>query len=197
MELYGIPHPTILNYYIGPGIERRTEVFTVKSELKKINIFLEGFDIKITGVTVKPRPIGFDFDCGKSSELLTLVKNRPGLGPDNRNRPEGAFVAKMSKGKSFRQPGKGRSLHMIIALNGKCNVHLDTHGIVDGRDGISNRYDYGQFPAHGYWDLLADKAPGLFGTIGENGMFGPYVGPMKGLDGRIHWFTVGLIGTFD
>jgi hypothetical protein len=75
-------------------------------------------------------------------------------------------------------------------------VHLDTHGIVEGHDGISNRYDYGQFPAHGYWDLLADKAPGLFGTIEEDGMVGPYVGPMKGLDGRIHWFMVGLTGYF-
>jgi hypothetical protein len=40
-----------LGYLTGDGIELRQEVAVVKRELSKIGIFLDGFDIKITGFT--------------------------------------------------------------------------------------------------------------------------------------------------
>jgi hypothetical protein len=49
-----------MDYLTGEGIESRPEVSIVKRELSKIGIFLEGFCIKITGVYIKPRPIGFE-----------------------------------------------------------------------------------------------------------------------------------------
>src|SRR2546426_898327 len=62
-----------IDYLTGPGIEGRHEVAVVKRELGKIGIFLEGFGITITGVYIKPRPFGFDFDCKKPQALLALA----------------------------------------------------------------------------------------------------------------------------
>ena len=66
-----------IDYLTGPGIEGRHEVAVVKRELGKIGIFLEGFGITITGVYIKPRPFGFDFDCKKPQALLALAMLAP------------------------------------------------------------------------------------------------------------------------
>jgi hypothetical protein len=58
-------------------------------------------------------------------------------------------------------------------MDGKCNVHIDSHGLVVA----PGQYDYNM--AHGYWDLLADKVPGLFGSFGNSGQVGPMVRPMN------------------
>jgi hypothetical protein len=82
-----------LNYVTGDGIEHRHEVVVVKQELAKIGIFLEGFDITVTGVYTKPRPYGFDFDCRKPRELLALAREKAALSPDNPDTREGGFSA--------------------------------------------------------------------------------------------------------
>lgn len=178
-----------LGYLTGDGIELRHEVAVVKRELSKIGIFLDGFDIKITGVYVKPRPFGFDFDCGKPRELLQLVRSKAALNEDNRDTTEGSFSAGQTHGEGFRQIGTGPRLHLEIAMDGKCNVHIDSHGYVVGR----GQYDWNLGLEHGYWDLLSDKAPGLFGSFGERGQIGPMVRPILGVDGKMRWM-IGLTG---
>ena len=168
-----------LGYLTGDGIELRHEVAVVKRELLKIGIFLDGFDIKITGVYVKPRPFGFDFDCGKPRELLELARSKAALNEDNRDTTEGSFSAGQTHGEGFRQIGTGPRLYLEIAMDGKCNVHIDSHGYVIGR----GQYDWNLGLEHGYWDLLSDKAPGLFGSFGERGQVGPMVRPILGVDG--------------
>ncbi len=173
-------------YLTGPGIERRPEVAIVKRELGKIGIYLEGFGVTITGVYVKPRPFGFDFDCKQPQSLLQLVrlKAQPG-GPFNEDRTdtrEGRFFAGETHGTGFRQIGPGASLHIEISVtDGKCNVHIDSHGFVTGH----GQYDYNRALEHGYWDLGADKLPGLYGSFGDKGQVGPMIAPMKGLDGKV------------
>src|SRR3989454_9204469 len=179
-----------IDYLTGPGIEGRHEVAVVKRELGKIGIFLEGFGITITGVYIKPRPFGFDFDCKKPQALLALARSKAAvLNPDDTDTLEGKVSALQTHGEGFRQIGSGPRLHLEIAMDGKCNVHIDSHGYVTG----PGQYDYNRALEHGYWDLLADKAPGLFGYWGDSGQVGPMVRPMKGVDGRIRW-VIGLTG---
>jgi hypothetical protein len=178
-----------LDYVTGPGIEGRQEVAVVKRELGKIGIFLEGFGITITGVYIKPRPFGFDFDCKKPQALLALARSKAALSEDNRDTIEGAFSAGQTHGEGFRQIGGGPRLHLEIAMDGKCNVHIDSHGYVTG----PGQYDYNRAMEHGYWDLLSDKVPGLFGSWGDRGQVGPMVRPMQGVDGKMRW-VIGLTG---
>jgi hypothetical protein len=183
-----------LGYLTGPDIEKRPEVGIVKHELGKLGIFLEGFGVTITGVYIKPRPFGFDFDCKKPRSLLQLVRSKakPGgpLNEDNTNTLEGKVAGGQTHGAGFRQIGTGPSLHIEIdVMDGKCNVHIDSHGFVTG----PGQYDYNRALEHGYWDLGADKVPGLFGSFGETGQVGPMIGPMKGVDGKVRWIF-GLTG---
>jgi hypothetical protein len=182
----GIPE---LNYVTGDGIEHRHEVLVVKQELAKIGIFLEGFDIKITGVYTRPRPYGFDFDCNMPRSLLELVRGKAALSPDDRDTKGGKFSAWATHGEGFRQIGTGPRLHLEIAMDGKCNVHIDSHGYVVGQ----GQYDWNRGLEHGYWDLLSDNAPGLFGSFGDRGQVGPMIRPVQGLDGRMRW-VIGLTG---
>jgi len=103
-----------LGYLTGDGIELRHEVAVVKRELLKIGIFLDGFDIKITGVYVKPRPFGFDFDCGKPRELLELARSKAALNEDNRDTTEGSFSAGQTHGEAFDK--SARDLGSILKL---------------------------------------------------------------------------------
>lgn len=178
-----------LNYLTGPGIEKRHEVTVVKKELAKIGIFLEGFGITITGVYTKPRPFGFDFDCKKPKALLELARSKTALSEDNRDTIEGSIAAGQTHGAGLRQIGGGARVHLEVGMDGKCNAHIDSHGFVVG-DG---KYDYNRALEHGYWDLLADKAPGLFGAWGESGQVGPMIRPMQGVDGQMRW-VIGLTG---
>jgi hypothetical protein len=178
-----------LNYVTGDGIEHRHEVVVVKQELAKIGIFLEGFDITVTGVYTKPRPYGFDFDCRKPRELLALAREKAALSPDNPDTREGGFSAGQTHGQGFRQIGTGPRLHLEIAMDGKCNVHIDSHGYAVGQ----GKYDWNRGLEHGYWDLLSDKAPGLFGSFGDQGQVGPMIRPIQGLDGQMRW-AIGLTG---
>jgi hypothetical protein len=170
-----------MDYLTGDGIESRPEVSIVKRELSKIGIFLEGFGIKITGVYIKPRPIGFDFTCEKPQELLALARRKAGeLNEDDRATVEGWISAEQTHGEGFRQIGTGPRLHLEIAMDGKCNAHIDSHGFVVG----PGRYDYNRALEHGYWDLLSDSLPWLFGSFGSRGRVGPMIRPMQGIDGK-------------
>ena len=178
-----------LNYLTGPGIETRHEVIAVKAALGKKGIFLEGFGITVTGVYLKPRPYGFTFNCQKHEALLALMKAKAAFNHDDRSTPEGAFSAGDTHGDGFREIGFGPRLHMEIGLDGKCNVHIDSHGYVAGK----GEYDWNRSLEHGYWDLAADKAPGLFGSFGDTGQVGPMIRPIVDVDGKIRW-SFGLTG---
>ena len=135
-----------IDYLTGPGIEGRHEVAVVKRELGKIGIFLEGFGITITGVYIKPRPFGFDFDCKKPQALLALARSKAAvLNPDDTDTLEGKVSALQTHGEGFRQIGSGPRLHLEIAMDGKCNVHIDSHGYVTG----PGQYDYNRALEHG------------------------------------------------
>ena len=181
-------------YLTGPDIEKRPEVSIVEHELGKLGIFLEGSGVTITGVYIKPRPFGFDFYCKKPVSLLQLVRSKAKFGgllnEDDTDTLEGKVAGGKTHGTGFRQIGTGASLHIEVDVtDGKCNAHIDSHGFVTG----PGQYDYNRALEHGYWDLLADKAPGLFGWFGERGQVGPMVGPMKGVDGKVRW-VIGLTG---
>jgi hypothetical protein len=178
-----------LNYVTSGDLDDMHEVLLVKHALGKLGIFLEGFDIKITGVYTKPRPYGFDFDCKRPQELLALARRKAALNEDKDNTRGGRFSAGQTHGAGFREIGTGPRLHLEIAMDGKCNVHIDSHGYVVG----SGQYDWNRSLEHGYWDLLSDKAPGLFGSFGDQGQVGAIIGPMKGVDGRMRW-VIGLTG---
>jgi hypothetical protein len=178
-----------LNYVTSGDLDHMHEVLVVKQQLGKIGIFLEGFDITITGVYTKPRPFGFDFDCRRPQELLALARSKAALNEDKDDTLEGAFSAGQTHGDGFRQIGSGPRLHLEIAMDGKCNVHIDSHGYVVGK----GQYDWNRGLEHGYWDLLSDKAPGLFGSFGDRGQVGPMVRPMQGVDGKMRW-VIGLTG---
>ena len=140
-----------LNYVTSGDLDHMHEVVFVKRELGKIGIFLEGFCIKITGVYTKPRPFGFDFDCKRPRELLALARSKAALNKDNDDTLEGRFSAGQTHGTGFRQIGSGPRLHLEIAMDGKCNVHIDSHGYVVG----PGQYDWNRGLEHGYWDLLS------------------------------------------
>jgi hypothetical protein len=168
----------------GPDIENREEVRDVKRALGKIGIFLEGYGISITGVYVRPRPYGFDFDCAEPEKLLATARKTTSLSEDKLNTREGSFSAGQTVGTGLRQIGTGPRLHLEIALSGKnCNAHIDSHGYVIGQ----GLYDWNIALEHGYWDLAADKAPGLFGAFGDRGQVGPMIRPMVGVDGQTRW----------
>src|SRR5450631_2655374 len=81
-------------YLTGDGIEGRPEVSAVKRELRKIDIFLDGFGVKIIGVYIKPRPFGFDFTCQKPQELLALARRKAAiLNEDNQDTALGRTAA--------------------------------------------------------------------------------------------------------
>ena len=170
----------------GPDLEKREEVRDVKRALGKIGIFLEGFGITITGVYVKPRPYGFDFDCEHPDELLATARKITSLSEDKLNTREGSFSAGQTHGVGLREIGSGPRLHLEIALSGKdCNVHIDSHGYVTGQ----GEYDWNVSLEHGYWDLLSDKAPWMFGSFGDRGQVGPVVAePVISIDGRTRLF---------
>jgi hypothetical protein len=178
-----------LNYVTSGDLDHMREVLFVKQALSKIGIFLEGFDIRITGVYTKPRPFGFDFDCKRPRELLALARGKAELNEDKDDTLEGAFSAGATNGTGFRQIGTGPRLHLEIAMDGKCNVHIDSHAYVVG----AGQYDWNRGLEHGYWDLLSDKVPGLFGSFGDQGQVGAMVRPIKGVDGVMRW-VIGLTG---
>src|SRR5438093_8063674 len=103
-----------IDYLTGPGIEGRHEVAVVKRELGKIGIFLEVFDITITGVYIKPRPFGFDFDCKRPKALLALAQSKAALNEDDTETIEGKIAAGQTHGTGFRQIGAGPRLHLEI-----------------------------------------------------------------------------------
>ena len=179
-----------LNRFTGPGIERRPEVLTVIRELGTIGIFLEGFGITITAVYTKPRPFGFDFDCQRPKALLELARSKAALSIDNTDTIEGRIAAGQTNGAGFRQIGSGPRVHIELTSDGKkCNAHIDSHGFVMGK----GQYDYNRALEHGYWDLLGDKAPGLFGSWGDRGQVGPMIRPILSVDGQMRW-VIGLNG---
>jgi hypothetical protein len=188
------PDPAPLNYVTTGDLDHMHEVLLVKQRLSRIGIFLEGFGIKITGVYTRPRPYGFDFDCQKPRELLDLAGNKAKgnkavLNKDDDTTAGGRFSSGATHGTGFRQIGTGAGLHLEIAMDGKCNVHVDSHGYVTG----PGQYDWVRSLEHGYWDLLSDNAPGLFGAFGDQGQVGAAVMPMVGVDGKLRWL-VGLVG---
>jgi hypothetical protein len=178
-----------MNYVTDGDLDDMQEVLVVKRELSKVGIFLEGFGITVTGVYTKPRPYGFDFQCKRPQELLSLARSKVAFAEDDTDTLEGEFSAGQTHGAGFRQIGGGPRLHMEIGMDGKCNVHIDSHGYVMGK----GQYDWNRGLEHGYWDLLSDKLPGLFGSFGDQGQIGPMVQPMQGVDGQIRW-VVGLKG---
>jgi hypothetical protein len=173
------PGDGTFNFYTGEHMLLREEPAHVKSALRKIGIDLNDFDITITGIYARPRPIGFDFHCSEPDALLGLATMNSELRQDDRSTVSGKFVALMAKGDSFRQIGKGSAIHMIIALNGKCNVHIDSTGFVDDCG-----YNFNNMLGHGYFDLATDLLPGAFVTFGDSGIAGLVAAPMKGVDGE-------------
>jgi hypothetical protein len=137
---------------------------------------------------------GYVYDA-KLWRGMNMGPARRGLALDNVHTAMGRFVASNSKGKSFRQIGKGRALHLIIGLNGKCNVHLDSHGFVTGNDGHSSEVDFNSMLEHGFFDLVPDFLPGLYGTWGTTGFIAPMAKPEKDPDGHTK-FVIGFFGTF-
>ncbi len=185
-----MPPPAPLNYVTTGDLDHMQEVLTVKQRLSKLGIFLEGFGIKITGVYTRPRPYGFDFDCLKPRELLALAASKaPVLNEDKDDTLGGRFSSGATHGTGFRQAGSGPGLHLEIAMDGKCNVHIDSHGYVIG----PGQYNWVRSLEHGYWDLLSDKVPGLFGAFGDQGQVGAAVVPTVGVDGKTRWL-IGLVG---
>jgi hypothetical protein len=173
------PGDGTFQYYSGEHMLLREEPAIVKNALRKLGIDLNDFDIKITGIYARPRPIGFDFYCSDSDKLLKAAKANTEIREDDRSKLDGKFVALMAKGHSFRQIGAGRAIHLIIALNGICNVHIDSVGFVD-----SCGYDFNRALGHGYFDLATDLVPGAFVAFGKTGVAGLMVAPMKGVDGE-------------
>jgi hypothetical protein len=173
------PGDGTFQYYTGQHMLLRQEPAIVNEALRKIGIELSDFAIKITGIYARPRPIGFDFYCSDSHTLFDVVRKNTKMREDNRSTASGKLVAAMSTGYSFRQIGAGRALHMIIALNGWCNAHIDSVGFVD-----SCGYDVIRAMGHGYWDLAPHLLPGAFLAFGKTGVAGLMVAPMKGVDGE-------------
>jgi hypothetical protein len=197
-------------YWEGPesALEMLRPVGDVLRALSRLGIPLRDYDVTITGVFMRPRPYGFNFRCKKVADLLARVKalatrqlprsatdfgtynTDPPFNKDRVDTPEGSFSAGETKGTGFRQVGTGAGLHLEIQENGNGNVHVDSHGYVVGPD----LYNWGRNGLlHGYWDLLADKVPGLFGSFGERGQVGPMIRPIRGLDGVMRWYF-GLTG---
>ena len=146
--------------------------------------------LRSPGFIQKPRPFGFDFYCKKPRELLALARSKAAvLNPDDTGTLEGRVSAQQTHGSGFRQIGTGPRLHLEIAMDGNCNVHIDSHGYVVG----PGQYDWNRALEHGYWDLFADKVPDLFGSFGEQGQVGPMVRPILGVDGKMRW-VIGLTG---
>jgi hypothetical protein len=174
------PGDGTFHYYKGEHMLLRSEPAIVKQALRKIDIELNDFNIRVTGIYARPRPIGFDFHSTDTQRLLDVASRNEKLREDDKRTLSGRFVAAMAKGHSFRQIGAGRALHLTIALNGWCNAHIDSVGFVD-----SCGYDAISALGHGYWDLAPDLAPGAFMAFGKTGVAGLMAAPMKGVDGQV------------
>ncbi|NNE66210.1 MAG: hypothetical protein HKN33_06555 [Pyrinomonadaceae bacterium] len=173
------PGDGTFSFYTGENMLLRGEPGIVKQALRDIGLEINDFDITVTGIYARPRPIGFDFYSTKTDELIKVAEANEKFNKDDRKKLSGKFVAMMSKGESFRQIGGGPALHMIVARNGYCNVHIDTAGFV-----TPCGYDFNSALTHGYFDLATDLLPGAFLTFGESGVAGLMVAPMKGVDGK-------------
>jgi hypothetical protein len=172
------PEPYTLT---GEGIESRPEVFAVKKELRKIDIDLSLFGIEITRGFIKPRPFGFDFNCAMPQALLALARRKAAtLNEDDRDTPIGRAATYFTHGEGLRQIGTGPKLHLEVAMDGRCNVHIDSHGFVVAQ----GQYDFNRALEHIYWDLGSDNIFGLYGSFGNQGQVGPMIAPMVGVDGK-------------
>jgi len=184
------PGDGTFQHFTGEHMILRQEPAIVKAAVRKLGLELNEFKLRITGIYSRPRPIGFDFYCDDSQALLKAAKGIGKLREDDRATISGKFVAFLSHGHSFRQTGSGGSVHLIIALNGWCNVHIDTAGFA-----TSCGYDALRALGHGYFDLAADLLPGAFVSFGDSGVAGVMVAPMKGLDGKTR-MIFGIGGRF-
>jgi hypothetical protein len=189
-EMGGVSDPGdgTFHYYTGEHMLLREEPAIVKAALQKIGVDLNNFDIKVTGIYARPRPIGFDFYSRETQALLDTARQNDQMREDDPSKLSGKFVGSMSKGHSFRQIGAGRALHLTIALNGWCDLHIDSIGFVD-----SCGYNAVRALGHGYWDLAPHLLPGAFTSFGKTGVAGVMVAPMKGVDGEVRP-VIGIAG---
>jgi hypothetical protein len=162
-------------------LKRRLDIIrkvkrTVERELQ---IKLDSYGIVVKKMYDHPQPQGFDFWCRHPEKLLADSRKARELKFDDPATKSGAFMGSQSPGRSFREKGTGASVHLTIALNRRCNVHIDREGLV-GHDGC---YNLSAMIRHGAVDLLPHliNVPG--GPIGDDGYWGPSLSAGKGLAG--------------
>ena len=146
----------------------------VTRALSVLRLPLESYGIRVTRIYRRPEPEGFDFDCDDPVGLQRAAATIPELSPDDRRNLEGRLAAKVTVGQGYRQTGFGPRIHLEVAQNGKCNVHIDLEGWVVGRDQWGRSiYDW----VHGITNHFPEDL--LPGHVGR-----PLVGAVRGIEWR-------------
>lgn len=154
--------------------EERAEIV---SEIKKL---LSSNPIKIDLdtfiITVKPNSeyrigthIGFKFHCQNSEGLKKALLLSQEFNLDSTSTALGWFMQLATHGVGFRQIGRARSLHIEIDDHA-CDIHVDTHGIVEGL-GV---YYFRGMEGHLNWDLIPSFLPSLH--LGRTSFLNLYAG---------------------
>ena len=124
------------------------EVTNVKTIVKSLRIPIDHFVDNITFVYQKPGPIGFDFECSNTRELIAMLSLNLNFGVDDTSQALGHLATRLSTGLSFRQVDSTSSIHFEVSLL-TVNVHLDTVSVVLGRDEHGRIiYDTGEVLQH-------------------------------------------------
>jgi hypothetical protein len=109
----------------------------IKGRVNGLRIPIDKFIQKITFVYERPAPIGFDFDCSNTKELIAHLSLNLNFGLDNQSEVAGHTATRLARGLSFREVSSHGSIHFEISKL-DVNVHLDTISVVAGRDEHGN-----------------------------------------------------------
>lgn len=167
-------------------------VSRVKLHARRLSIDLDQYGCVVTSVYDKGvGPVGFGFSCidpdhprakGTKADddeagrrvmrrLWQAVHSNSALHYDDPSTAVGWFNALVTKGRGYREPGKGPRLHIELDVaNNSGDVHIDGHGPLRA-DGSMDFADAAL--NHLTWDLIPSEVGGRIGHTGVTWM--PFV----------------------
>ena len=166
----------------------------VNEALSALNIRLSkyGAAVKATVNAVYKVGVGYgyEFTCVDYPALKETLEKHPEFIRDDRNTLLGCFMAAKTKGTGYRQIGNSSSVHFQID-NNQCDVHVDSHGVVNQL----GQYSLVGMLAHVPWDLLPYMTNYGYVRLGENVLLAPTIGLSPSMVTRlVSFYDNGLKG---
>lgn len=144
-------------------------VAQVSGHAARLGVRLDDLIVSVSAVQVL-NPVGFDFACKDTGALVKRIIESTKFGFDDGDTLHGKLAGSNARRAgfhtSFREGGKGPSLHFQVSSNEvqgggrKVNVHLDSVGITTGREGNGgNIFDLSKIVEHWDRDLRPEMGP--------------------------------------